>query len=441
MTHFQTVALILLAAALLAALAALLTAIGTRRSVGRGFERISDWEAGLREELRDDISDAREANARDLYAAFRNYGELIEKDQNRHAERQNEKLGELSRAFGELSMQSEQRLDNMRRTLREQLEALTLENGRQLEEMRRTVDEKLQETLESRISESFKRVNENLEAVYKGLGEMQNLASGVGDLKKVLSNVKTRGILGEVQLASILEQILAPGQYVENVATRRDSRDRVEFAVKMPGSSDEGRPVLLPIDAKFPGDAYTRLLEAYEDGDRAKAETAGKALESIIRSEARDIRDKYLEPPYTTEFAVMFLPFEGLYAEVLRRGLLEQLQREFKVNIAGPTTMAALLNSLQMGFRTLAIQKRSSEVWELLAAVKTEFEKFGEIIKRTQAKLSSANSDLDQLIGVRTRAITRRLRDVQRLDDGSPDELLGIGAGYDGGFDDQDEEK
>ena len=251
---------------------------------------------------------------------------------------------------------------------------------------------------------------------------MQNLAAGVGDLKKVLTNVKTRGILGEVQLGAILEQILAPDQYEENVRTKSTGSERVEFAVKLPGDGDG--IVWLPIDAKFPGDTYSALVDAYETGDPAAVEAAAKNLERIIKLEARDIRDKYIEPPYTTDFAVMFLPFEGLCAEVVRRGLLEVLQRDYKVNIAGPTTMAALLNSLQMGFKTLAIQKHSSQVWDVLGAVKTEFDKFGTVLEATQARINQANAELDKLIGTRTRSIQRKLRGVTGLGDREAAQML-----------------
>jgi DNA recombination protein RmuC len=253
---------------------------------------------------------------------------------------------------------------------------------------------------------------------------MQTLASGVGDLKKVLSNVKTRGILGEIQLGAILEQMLAPDQYAENVVTKSTGAERVEFAVKLPG--EEGNFVYLPIDAKFPGDAYAHLMDAYDSGDAALVEAAAKALERIIKSEAKDIRDKYIEPPRTTDFAIMFLPFEGLYAEVVRRGMVEVLQREYKVNIAGPTTMAALLNSLQMGFKTLAIQKHSSEVWDILGAVKNEFGKFEDVLMAAQRKINQANDDLDKLVGTRSRMIRSKLRKVTTLSDEDTVALLDI---------------
>ena len=306
-------------------------------------------------------------------------------------------------------------LESIRRAMVTQLSGIREENSRQLEQMRQTVDEKLQKTLNDRITQSFRLVNERLEQVYAGLGEMRTLASGVGDLRKVLSNVKTRGILGEVQLGAILEQILAPEQYEANVKTRPNTTHFVEFAVKLPGA-DEGT-VWLPIDAKFPVDAYTQLLDAYDTADPDAVKAAGSVLEQRIKSFARDIRDKYVAPPHTTDFAIMFLPIEGLYAEVVRRGMIETLQKDYRINIAGPTTMAALLNSLQMGFRTLAIQKRSGEVWNLLGAVKTEFDKFGAVIEAAQQRLEQAGDELDKLVGVRTRQIQRRLAQVTALPD------------------------
>lgn len=324
-------------------------------------------------------------------AMLQAFGELISRNQRDSAENMDRRLADINTRFSQMA----------------------LENNRQLEEMRKIVDEKLQKTLDERITQSFKLVNDRLEQVYKGLGEMQNLAVGVGDLKKVLSNVKTRGILGEVQLGAILEQILAPEQYAENVITKSTGADRVEFAVKLPG--DDERTVWLPIDAKFPADSYSRLVDAYELGDAAAIEEAAKNLERVIKSEAKDIHTKYIEPPYTTDFGIMFLPFEGLYAEVVRRGLLDVLQREYKVNIAGPTTMAALLNSLQMGFKTLAIQKHSGEVWEVLGAVKTEFANFSKVLGNARNRIRMADEELEKLIGTRTRAIERKLRGVESL--------------------------
>ena len=313
-------------------------------------------------------------------------------------------------------------LENIRRAVTGQLDGIRQENNRQLEQMRQTVDEKLQKTLNDRISQSFQLVNDRLEQVYAGLGEMKTLATGVGDLKRVLSNVKTRGVLGEVQLGAILEQILAPEQYEANVKTRPGSTHYVEFAVKLPGA-DEGT-VWLPIDAKFPADAYTQLLDAYDAGDPELIKSAGSVLEQRIRSFAKDIRDKYVAPPHTTDFGIMFLPVEGLYAEVVRRGLIEVLQRDYHVNIAGPTTMAALLNSLQMGFKTLAIQKRSGEVWKLLGAVKTEFDKFGNVVAAAQQRLEQAGNELDKLVGVRTRQIQRKLASITSLSEGEASALL-----------------
>ncbi len=317
-------------------------------------------------------------------------------------------------------------LENIRRSMAGQLDGIRQENTHQLEQMRQTVDEKLQKTLNDRISQSFQLVNQRLEQVYQSLGEMKTLANDVGSLQRVLSNVKTRGVLGEMQLGAILEQILSPEQYEANVKTRPGSSNFVEYAVKLPG--DGNGTVWLPIDAKFPADAYNQLLEASESGDPERVRAAGSVLEQRVRSFAKDIRDKYLAPPYTTDFGIMFLPTEGLYAEVVRRGLVDVLQRDYRVNIAGPTTMAALLNSLQMGFRTLAIQKRSGEVWKVLGAVKTEFEKFGGVIAAAQQRLDQANSELDKLVGVRTRQIQRKLDKVTSLSEEESVALLEDGS-------------
>lgn len=285
-----------------------------------------------------------------------------------------------------------------------------------LERMRETVDEKLHKTLEERLGQSFKIVSERLEAVQKGLGEMQSLANGVGDLKKVLSNVKTRGVLGEIQLGNILEQIMAPEQYEANVKTKQGSNDHVEFAIKLPGKDDVGKEVYLPIDAKFPQEDYVRLQTAYDAGDLEGIEKANKALVVAVKKFARDIRDKYIDPPHTTDFGIMFLPIEGLYAEIVRQPeVVALLQRDFKIIVTGPTTLAAMLNSLQMGFKTLAIQKRSSEVWQILGAVKTEFGKFGGVLEKAQKKISEANKELDSLVGTRTRLMLSKLKKVQEL--------------------------
>src|SRR5699024_8491182 len=292
-----------------------------------------------------------------------------------------------------------QNLENIRTTVDKNLRAMQEDNNKKLDDMRQIVDEKLQKTLSERMNESFRLVNERLEQVYKGLGEMQTLAQGVGDLKKVLTNVKTRGIVGEIQLGAILEDILAPDQYEVNVATRPGSRNVVEYAVKLP--VEDGGHVWLPIDSKFPGDTYGALRDAYEDGSREQIDACAKQLIATLKAEAKDIHDKYLEPPYTTDFGIMFLPFEGLYAEAVSRGMVEVLQRDYHVNIAGPSTMAALLNSLQMSFRTIAIQKRSGEVWSVLGAVKTEFDKFEACLTQTQTRLDQASRELDKLVGTR----------------------------------------
>jgi DNA recombination protein RmuC len=285
-----------------------------------------------------------------------------------------------------------------------------------LEKMRETVDEKLHKTLEERLGQSFKIVSERLEAVQKGLGEMQTLANGVGDLKKVLSNVKTRGVLGEIQLGNILEQIMAPEQYEANVKTKQGSNDHVEFAIKLPGKDDTGKEVYLPIDAKFPQEDYVRLQTAYDEGDIAGIDAANKALVQSVKKFAKDIRDKYIDPPHTTDFGIMFLPIEGLFAEVVRQPeVVALLQRDFKIIVTGPTTLAAMLNSLQMGFKTLAIQKRSSEVWQILGAVKTEFGKFGGVLEKAQKKINEANIELDNLVGTRTKMMLSKLKKVEEL--------------------------
>lgn len=315
------------------------------------------------------------------------------------------------------AMQTEQKLDQMRRSLSESLERMQTGNQAQLDSIRKTVDEKLQETLDRKLNDSFQLVSQRLEQVYKGLGEMQTLAAGVGDLKKVLSNVKTRGVLGEIQLGAILEQLLTPDQYAVNVATKQGSQANVEYAIRLPGTNES--PVWLPVDAKFPLDAYEQLLAAYDTADAAQVEVAVKALKTRVKSFAKDVQTKYIDPPNTTDFAILFIPVEGLYAELVRAGMVEILQREYKVTLAGPTTMSALLNSLQMGFRTLAIQKRSSEVWKVLGAVKSEFDKFATVLEAAQNRLNQANSELDKLVGTRTRQIQRTLKNVETLPDES----------------------
>ncbi len=329
--------------------------------------------------------------------------------------------GQLDR----LTKANEDKLAEMRVTLEAKLKELQTGNEAKLEQMRLTVDEKLHKTLETRLGESFKLVSERLEAVHKGLGDMQTLAADVGNLQKVLTNVKARGTWGEVQLENLLEQMLTAEQYAKNVATKPGSSERVEFAIRLPGRSGDDQPVWLPIDAKFPNEDYERLLEAEDRADPAAAETAAKQLEIRIRDEAKKIHEKYIAPPHTTDFGLLFLPIEGLYAEVLRRpGLTDRLQREYRVTVTGPTTLAATLNSLQMGFRTLAIEKRSSEVWQVLGAVKTEFGKFGELLARTKKQLDTVSSTLGDAES-KTRTIERKLRNVEQLSDPQAQVLLG----------------
>lgn len=338
-----------------------------------------------------------------------------------HSGMQKDQLDSFARQLGDLTRLNEEKMETMRRALDYQLRSMLEKNDKKLDEMKAIVDEKLHSTLEKRIGESFKQVGERLEQVYMGLGEMRSLAHGVGDLKKVLTNVKTRGTWGEIRLAAILEQILTPDQYATNVATKRAGAERVEFAIKLPGHSpDKEAVVWMPIDSKFPQEDYHRLVDAQEKADRELAQRSIKNLETRIKMEAKAIREKYIDPPGTTDFAIMFLPVEGLYAEVLRiPGLCDFLQRQYRVVVSGPTTLAALLNSLQMGFRTLAIEKRSSEVWELLGAVKTEFGKFGSVLARTKRKLQEASNSIDQA-EVRTRVIEHRLNKVQEIPESQP---------------------
>ena len=323
-----------------------------------------------------------------------------------------------------LSQSNDQRMAEVRTTVEQRLTAIQLDNEKKLEQMRATVDEKLHATLELRLGESFKQVADRLDQVHRGLGEMQLLAKDVGSLNRVLTNVKTRGIFGEVQLAGLLEQVFTPEQYGVNVETVPGSGARVEFAIKLPGRREDGAPLWLPIDAKFPREDYERLLDAQERADAPGAEAAGKAIETRLRLEAKTIREKYVAPPHTTEFAILFVPTEGLYAEALRRpGLMEALQREYRVTLAGPTTLLATLTSLQMGFRTLALEKRSAEVWEVLGAVKTEFGKFGEVLAKTKKKLDEASSTIDQA-QTRTNVMTRRLKSVEALSEQRTQALL-----------------
>ena len=382
----------------------------------------------VRGEVSSQQSQLRQELTAHTQSSIKNMGDMLVENQRSFSHNQQEQLSSLEDRMNAFSRQNDQKLENIRQTVDRQLsehretmekrlEAMQTDNNRKLDEMRKTVDERLEKSLEDKMNKSFSLVSQRLEQVYKGLGEMQNLATGVGDLKKVLSNVKTRGILGEIQLGSILSEILSPEQYAENVATKKGSKNVVEFAVKLP-AKDDGF-IWLPIDSKFPGDTYAALREAIENGDKIQIDLAAKALITTIKNEAKDISGKYIDPPNTTEFAIMFLPFEGLYSEVVNRGMVEVLQRDYKVNIAGPSTMAALLNSIQMGFKTLAVQKRSAEVWKVLGGVKKEFDTFAKVLESTQKKLDQANKDLDTLVGVRTRQIQRRLKDVE-----TPTELL-----------------
>lgn len=367
----------------------------------------------LRRELREEIKRSRQETIETVGSSVRNLSDILSQNQREAVNVQSRRLSDLNRQLADTSMGIEQRLENIRISMENKVSMMTEENNRQLTEMRNTVDEKLQKTLEDRIGRSFMQVSERLEQVTKGLGEMQTLAAGVGDLKKVLSNVKTRGIVGEIQLGAILAQILSPDQYDENVAVKGGS-ERVEYAVRFPG--DGMRPVYLPIDSKFPADAYIHLTDAYDTGDRDLIKAASDALKNAVIKAARDIRTKYIQPPETTEFAIMFLPFEGLYAEVLRLGIVETLQRDYHINVAGPTTMAAMLNSFQMGFRSIALQKRSGEVWDTLSKVRDEFSKFGGVLEKTQLKMTQAQKELDELVGVRTRQIQRALKNVSETE-------------------------
>lgn len=363
----------------------------------------------------DAIYDASKKLNQDTVNSIKLMSDMINQNQVNMAENQKFQLQQMENRLKTFSMENEQKLENIRSTVEKKLTYMQEDNNKQLENIRTTVDEKLQNTLENKLNKSFETVSKQLQQVYKGLGEMQNLAVGVGDLKKVLSNVKTRGILGEIQLSAILKEILSPEQYEENVATKKGSRNVVEFAIKLPADDDSF--VYLPIDSKFPGDTYAKLVDAMNSGNKEEIEVCSKNLLRTIKSEAKDIHDKYISPPNTTEFAIMFLPFEGLYAEVVNRGMVEVLQREYKVNVAGPSTMGALLNSLQLGFKTLAVQKRSAEVWQILNDVKREFDTFADVLEKTQTRLNQANTELDRLVGVRTRKIQSQLSKVQKLEE------------------------
>jgi len=372
----------------------------------------------LKEEMslsRKESADSEKRLREELSSLFKGFGDSLDKRMSESANAQNKNFEGFSVKLTELIDKNDTRMDKVREVVEKKLESIQKDNSEKLEAMRVTVDEKLHATLEKRFGESFKVVSDRLEAVHKGLGEMQTLALGVGDLKKVLSNVKSRGTWGEAQLSNLIEEILTPEQYEKNVKTKKSSKDVVEYAVKLPGNDEDIKQVWLPIDAKFPLEDYQRLIEAQEQGNLLLIEELSKSLETRIKSEAKDIRDKYLNPPETTDFGILFVPIESLYAEVLRRpGLFEQIRREYRVIIAGPTTTQVILNSLQMGFRTLTIQKRSSEVWTLLGAVKTEFSKFGDLLEKTHKKMQEASNTIEDAV-TKTRTIERKLNKVQNL--------------------------
>lgn len=363
------------------------------------LQKLEDQNSRLRMELQSGVQ-----------SSVKTLGDLLNDGQHQSAASQSRRLSQMEERLQTFSLENEQKLEHMRSMIEQRLTFIQQDNNQRLEKMQEVVDNKLQKTLDEKMAHSFSLVNQRLEQVYKGLGEMQALAVGVGDLKKVLSNVKTRGILGEIQLGAILKEILSPEQYEENIVTKKNSRNPVEFAIKLPGNNKQ--PVYLPIDSKFPGDTYAAVKNAYESGNKEEISRAIKQLTDTLKKEAKDIKEKYIDPPNTTDFAVLFLPFEGLYAEVVNLGLVEALQNEYKINIAGPSTMAALLNSLQMGFKTLAVQERSTQVWQVLGSVKTEFDKFSDVLLLTQQRLEQANQELDKLVGVRTRQIQRKLKDV-----------------------------
>ncbi len=393
------------------------------QQTGQRLERVES-------ELRREISEQSRGGRQEMQQTLATFQETLSRQEAEATRTQNAQLDAfavqlvqlrgtlgdtLTRQLQDMSEGNARRLAEIRTTLDAQLAQLQQSNAAKLDEMRATVDEKLQNTLQARLGESFKQVADRLEQVHKGLGEMQTLAQGVGDLKHLLTNVKTRGMFGEAQLSALLEQVFAPDQYATQVTTRPGSRNAVDFAIKLPGRGDDGRPCWLPIDAKFPNEDYERLLDAQQRADVEGAEMAARGLEQRIRLEAKSMADKYLEPPHTTDFAILFLPTEGLYAEVLRRpGLMEVLQREYRVTLAGPTTLMAMLNSLQMGFRTLALEKRSSEVWQVLGAVKTEFGKFGDVLARVKSQTQTVLNTLDS-VETRSRAMGRALKAVEAL--------------------------
>ncbi|MFZ2881730.1 MAG: DNA recombination protein RmuC, partial [Candidatus Moraniibacteriota bacterium] len=383
--------------------------------IKEGNEKIG---RALREEMsanRTEMNVTSKETRGEISKSIKDFGDSVNRQIFTLTEMQNKNFSGFSEKLGEVIEKNDKKMEYVRTTIEKRLENIQKDNSEKLEKMRETVDEKLHATLEKRLGESFKLVSERLELVHKGLGEMQSLATGVGDLKKVLQNVKTRGTWGEVQLGSLLDQIMTIEQYEKNVATKKGSNDRVEFAIKIPAKDDKVKNLWLPIDAKFPLEDFQSLIEAEEKGDLLLIASLGKALENRIKSEAKDIKEKYLDPPYTTDFGILFLPIEGLYAEVLRRpGLADTLQRDFKVIITGPTTIAAILNSLQMGFRTLAIEKRSSDVWATLGAIKTEFATFGDLLDKTHKKLQEASNTIESA-SRKSRTIERKLNKAQEL--------------------------
>jgi DNA recombination protein RmuC len=418
-----------IALGMLAAIVLIAVLLARRRSgLNEAREALAALERAQREsadrlarEIRTEVLEQARGNRGEIAESIGRFARQLTAQAASVARIQNAQIDGFAQQLARLAESNERHLGEIRSTLEARLRELQADNAGRLEQMRATVDEKLNATLEQRLGESFRMVSERLEQVHRGLGEMQALASDVGDLKRVLSNVKTRGIWGEVQLSALLEQMLAPGQYAANVATVPGSSERVEYAIRLPGRDTA---VWLPVDAKFPREDWERLQLAHERADAGAAEEAGRALESRIRLEARRIRDKYLAPPATTDFALMFLPTEGLYAEVVRRaGLVDELQREHRIVLAGPTTLCALLNSLQMGFRSLAVEQRTSEVWAVLGAVKAEFGKFGDVLAKTRQQLQTVSNSLDTA-EVRSRAIVRRLRDVEALPAGEARALL-----------------
>jgi DNA recombination protein RmuC len=427
----MTTAIILLSVVIVL-LVVLIVLVSTRKSGGNVEEKINTslerTERAVKEEFRINRSESGEIsklNREELNQRLIEFGEKFTTGVKDINEGLRQKFSDFTLQQNEINKDNKSSIKELRDMVDKQLKQIREDNSKQLDEMRVTVDEKLQKTLNERLKLSFETVGKQLQAVQEGLGEMKTLASDVGGLKKVLSNVKMRGSFGEIQLSMLLEQILAPDQYEANVRTKLRSNDIVEFAVKLPGRDDMGSVVWLPIDAKFPKDIYETLQEAYENGDPAQVTLAQKQLDTTIKKMAKDIGEKYIDPPNTTDFGIMFLPFEGIYAEVVRKAaLLEDLQRNYKVIVTGPTTLAAILNSLQMGFKTLAIQKRSSEVWQVLGAVKKEFENFGGMMEKAQKNISTGLSQLDEVMGKRTRAIQRKLKGVEALSQGETDTVL-----------------